>query len=126
MLNELKSLTLPDGSTVARRVPSGNSGGLKFVLMILGIILLFTNYWVIGLILFGLATIINKGHFECGACGHAVSARSQLCRICRVQLLRRIPASLDPRPWIVRPVFLNFLVISLTVAAIFAVVWLKH
>lgn len=126
MFNELKSLTLPDGSTFARRVPSGNSGGIKFVLIILGIILLFTDYWVVGLMLLGLATIISKGHYECGACGHAISARSQLCRICRVHLLGRIPARLDSRPWFVRPVFINFIAFCLTVAAIFIVLWVKQ
>ena len=126
MFNELKSLTLPDGSTIARRVPSGNSGGIKFVLMILGTLLLFTDYWVIGLMLIGLATIISKGHYECGACGHAVSARSQWCRICRASLLNRVPSRHDPRPWFVRPLFLNLVILCLTGVAVFLVLWFKQ
>lgn len=126
MFNELKSMTLPDGSALARRVPCGNSGGLKFVLMIVGLILLFTDYWVVGLVLLGLATIISRDHYECGACGNGVSARSQLCRICRVRLVSRIPAKLDPRPWFVRPAFINFLIFCLTVTAICFVFWLRQ
>ena len=123
MFNELKSLILPDRSNIARRVPSGNDGGLKLVLMILGVILLFTDYWIVGLMLLGLATIISKGHYECGACGHAVSARSQWCRICRANLVSRVPSRLDPRPWFVRPLFLNLVILCLTMAAVFLVLW---
>lgn len=126
MFNELKSLTQPDGTNLARRVPSGNSGGLKLVLMIPGIVLLFTSYWVVGLMLLGLASIISKGHYECGACGHAVSARSQWCRICRASLVSRVPPRLDPRPWLVRPAFINFVIVCLTASAVLLMLWLKQ
>ena len=126
MLNELKMLTLPDGTTIARRVPSGSSGGIKFLLATVGAILLVTAYWVVGLMLLALAAIIGKGHYECGACGHPVSARSHVCRICRVQLVRRIPAKLDPRLWIVRPLVLNACAACCVTALIFLVLWAKH
>lgn len=55
--------------------------------VLLGLVLLFSWVWVVGLILLVIGLALNRPRFHCGSCGNPVQKLSALCPTCRTPLL---------------------------------------
>lgn len=58
----------------------------SFLLGIVGLVLLISAFWWVGLILIVIGAMIDRPHFVCGECGNRVEKTSTMCPTCRARL----------------------------------------
>lgn len=74
----------------ARAFPKVSSRPFQWIAgltILLGLVLLFSWVWVVGLILLVIGLALNRPRFHCGSCGNRVEKISALCTTCRSPLL---------------------------------------
>lgn len=108
----------------SRRVRKGGSGCGALVLFLIGLVILFSPLFLLGIafMILGMMLDVKHGHeWFCGACGNTVAVTSTQCPTCRVILL-----DIPKMPWSIRLKILgkSLLWALLILAIVTAVVYL--
>jgi len=84
----------------SRRVTKGGSGCAAMVLFLIGLVILFSPLFLLGVafMILGMMLDVKHGHeWFCGACGNTVAVTSTQCPTCRLMLL-----DIPKMPWSIR------------------------